>query len=203
MNIVVKEHFKKRYCERILKILDKKEIAQHILNDQETLIQECVKLFENATLVWTGKIGDFPESSFYINDSIIIVANYKAITLDLITLYCVDYGFPHKTNTKVAKDLLAEIEKQRGKLDKSREKAKDLLTQKMLELENTESEIRLIEEQSKVLRQRKHLLNEELEQLKSEPSIVEKEIEKFAVMLCNSLAFKMDLISLNNGKRRT
>jgi len=201
--IVVKEHFKLRYCERVLGMdgTDKSELQQYIAENDNTLTKACTELYEESVFVWTGQINDFPVSSFHMKENFILVVGIKP-PVSLVTLFPVDFGFPEKTNQGVAKDLLAEIEKHRAKLDKSREKCREQVEQKQMELDNTARELKLIEDQAKILRQRQYLLNEEIKQLDSEPSLIEKEIDKYAVQLINSLGFKLDQMSLRNGKRR-
>ena len=200
---VVKEHFKLRYCERVLGMegMDKSELQQYIAENDLSITKACTKPFEESVFVWAGQINDFPVSNFRMKDGIVMVTDLKN-PVSLITLYPVDFGFPEKTNQRVAKDLLAEIEKHRAKLDKSREKCREQVEQKQMELDNTARELKLIEDQAKILRQRQHLLNEEIKQLDSEPGLVEKEIDKYAIQLVNSLGFKLDQMSLRNGKRR-
>lgn len=191
----IKEHFKKRYCERILGMSDEKEVLYYLAQNQERVVEQCGKLFKYSKFLWRGAIGDNITRNYHICGAVIIVTTTDESTL--ITLYKVDYGFPEKTNRKVANDLLDEIRQLDKKYDDVVEQANAKTDQLKLEQENTARQMAYLEDQMRLLKQRNDILNETIKQLNNEPFLIQRDIDKYASQLCNSLALKMDLLILN------
>lgn len=194
MNIT--KHAKRRYVERILGITTRNEVLEYVAKNSERIEEYVKTLYEYADFIWKGQIGDNITRNYFLKDDIIIVTDTQNTAI--ITLYKVDYGFPEKTNLKIAKDLKSEIARLTNKYNKEIEKSKNKIDRKELELQNTELEIKSLENQIKLLKEKQDLLKNEIKCLKNNGQLINEEIKRNTILLVNSIDYKADLKELAN-----
>ena len=189
----ISNHTFTRYCERFLDMKDKMEIKQYIVQNKDRLTENILKLHEHSKHIYTGQIGDNTTKKFYNNKNVILVCNVKDDCV--ITLFKVDYGFPEKTNLIVIRDLLLEMDKKYKEQGKIKNKIKKELANKENELLSINEKIKLCEDQINILKSKKLSLTEEIKNVNYESNIIQKDIDKIALQLCNSVEYRKDLLN--------
>jgi hypothetical protein len=193
MNIT--KHFKKRYVQRITGLTNDNEIGQYVAQNEAQIIENISKMIEYSKFLYKGKVGKNNNlSNFYIVDNIILVTDQNN---NFITLYRIDFNFPEEINRQVMKGLLSEIESLQEKLTNVNNGIEEFSQQKSVEIENVDIEIQILQKQIEIKKSQKKILEDEVKNKRNESEFVNKEIEKYVNMLCNSLEYKKAMMELN------
>lgn len=204
--INIKRHFKMRYCQRILGMTDDKEIKQYMAMHDDQLTEWALKLWENARFIWKGQLGDNITRHFYLTgDNIILVVDTDNTCL--WTLYRIDFGFPEATNRKVIKDLVAAIEGVRTQLETLQTRVEKLQEKNQVKIEKLDAQIRAIDTQIAALQAKRdnilasrEILENEVKLMQNEVKPLGAQLDQYATMLCNSVAYKKDILANSAGK---
>jgi hypothetical protein len=189
MNIT--KHARKRYTERIKGITTKDEVAYYMNNNEQIITESILKMFEHSTRTWRGQLGDNVTRNYYLASDIVLVTNTDDSAI--VTLYKVDFGFPAETNHKVVNDLIEKIrvleEYNEEELGKAMEDEKKL----EFEVYHDNLELEILQKQIEDVKNRIKAKQEMIKVHKNKTSSIENEIKKYALMLCNSIDYKVDL----------
>ncbi|HLO11103.1 MAG TPA: hypothetical protein VK190_02480 [Pseudoneobacillus sp.] len=188
----VSEHCKERYVERIKGITEKLEIKQYLVDNGERIVDNINKMFEFSNFIFKGQIGgDKITRNFYIKDDTIFVTDTASSCI--ITLYKVDFGFPEDATKAAIKSLIREIEDLNTKIESEKLIIGEFTAVKQLELENIDSEIKNVQAQLDILKSKRQFAYDELTYRNADLQLFNKKAEQYATLLCNSLAFKLDV----------
>lgn len=194
--INIKKHFYERFVERVMGITDKVEIMRHINEHRDKLANDINKMFEYAVFVYRGQIGNNITMNFYMRDHMIIIADTQNTAL--ITIYKCDYGFPEATNRKIAKDMFERSQEILEELRVAEEGISDYVEQRHLEQSNIESQIKALEAQVVILKQQKDAIAADIVAKKGSVQYLNKELEKCATLLCNSIEYRKEASTLGS-----
>ncbi|OJT57413.1 coiled-coil domain-containing protein [Bacillus licheniformis] len=187
-------HFNLRWTERIVGIEGEKEIKDYVAKNKDLIYEHANKTFEFATFIYKGQIGDNVTRNYHIKDNIIFVTNTSDDAF--ITTYKIDFGLPEDLNVTIRKRLIEEIEKLRNEKEDIELKILEEVEDKEHEIETTEDNIKILEEQISNFRKQKEFLQNEVKSIKSRSLNVGLELKKYTLMLVNSKDYKKDLTTL-------
>ncbi|MGG1147046.1 hypothetical protein [Bacillus wiedmannii] len=188
----VTKHFKRRYAQRIKNIRGKEDISLFVTTNQDKISEDAKKMMEHAIFIWKGQLGESNITrNFYINGDIILVADTDNTAL--VTLYKTDYGYPDKTNRKIAKDLLENIQGLNAELEVAELAMQEELNKVDIEIDSLDVQLKSLKAQAELVESRKKAKVSERKSLFTKTRTVKEEIEKFAKMLCNSIEYKVDV----------
>jgi len=199
----VKNHVYFRYCQRILNMQDKKEINEYTFQNKDKITDDIISLFNQATYLWTGVLGENKPMNFYIYDGICFVCTIN--NESIVTLYKLNYGFTEDIDKSIINGLLAEICKVNEKINKITEHKDKILPVKEYEISNIDNEISVLQEQIKILEKKKSHITEEINVINDELNFVLLEKDKIARQLVNSINYRMDFIenkNVANGEKK-
>lgn len=189
--VTVKYHVLERYCERVLKI-PKSDISAYITQNRDRLTADVLKIFKFSKFIYKGQLGkDNITMNYYIQGEIILVVTTDNKTM--ITMYKVDLGYPKELNTQVRKGLTQEIYKLRDEKDDLETKAlteHESLQEKSLAIDN---QMALLKAQMDELRVQKDAINAQIKATYSRTTYIDKDIQRYVMMLINSLDYKRDI----------
>lgn len=188
----VSNHFKRRYCLRMLSVAEP-EIGSYIKQNSDYLNAVCLALFESSTWLWKGSINGNSVSNFHICDMTVVVTDEQ--NGKLVTLWNSDFGFSEKTNKRIVQDILADVGALRKKHDKYCLKIESDIKKLEFEIAKAEEQARLLEIQAEVLRGRSASLKNQVKQLNQEPILIAAQIDSNAVKLFNALDYKIDMMN--------
>lgn len=192
--INVTKHTLERWIERILE-LPNSEIANYMNSNRQMLIDNINETFNYATFIYKGQVGgDKVTRNFYLHNDTVFITNTDNTAI--ITVYKVDLGFTSELNSTVRKGLLVEIEKLT--LEKEAIDFEGLQAFEKLQHESKtiDDNINILQQQIEQLKIQKRIVNEEAKLINAKSSYVDKEINKFVLMLVNSLEYKLDIQSI-------
>lgn len=190
----VKRHFKVRYLQRIEGLSDDQEIKRALATRDDYLTDSALKMYEHSRFLWRGQLGDNITRSYWINGDLILVTDVDETCL--ITLYRADFGFPPETNRRVIQDLIGEIEELRSVLCDRQRELNDTLHTCDRQIDEIDARLKELEAQMELLRQQKKVLQEERAAAAKEAQPILREIDRYAVMLCNTVQYRNDLVEL-------
>jgi Chromosome segregation ATPases len=186
------KHSLERWVERIVGITDIRERKEYIAKNSDILKEHINKTLEYAEFIYKGQIGDNITRNYYIHNDIILVLNTANDAV--VTVYKVDFGFPHELNLQVAKGLLAEIRRlseEKGKLDLA---ALEEIERLKATRDSLDQQEEILKEQLRLIQERKKAIDEEIKTHNSEAKVVELDIKKYTQQLVNSKEYKEDLL---------
>ncbi len=195
MAINIKKHFYERFVERVVGITDRQAMQIHIATEKEKLTKDILAMFEHAVFVYRGQIGNNFTCNFYMRDHMIMIADSQNSAL--ITIYKCDYGFPEATNRKIAKDMFDRSQEILQEIFNAEKDIKEVIEQQELELTTIDVQIKALEEQVKILRQRKEATTLSITSTRGSVSFLNKELEKCAALLCNSIEYRKEVMLLD------
>lgn len=193
MNVTI--HAMERYCQKILDMIDNKEIKKYINENREKLSKEVLELKNNSKHIYFGVIGDNTPKNFYIVNNICMVCSEKDDSI--ITLIKLEYGFTDEINQSIIDGLLREIDKTNEELEQIKNEITVKLPKKQAELSLIDKEIRIIEEQLKILKDRKANTEEEVNLFSKRIEYNNLQKEKHVNKLVYSINYKTEFV---NGK---
>lgn len=196
--VVVKHHVLERYCERVLSI-PKVDVSAYITRNKERLTEDILKNLHYSEFIYKGQLGkDNITMNYYIQGDIILVVTTDNKTI--ITMYKVDLGYPKDLNTQVRKGLMEEILKLRDEKDDLETKAlseHETLQEQSLSIDN---QMKLLKEQMDELQVQKDAINAQIKASYSRTTYIDKDMQRYVMMLINSLDFKKDIDLRLSGK---
>lgn len=186
-------HFLERWVERMVGIKEDKEKREYMSKNRDMIVQHANTMFENATFLLKGQIGDNTTKNYYIKDDTILISN----TTDdaLITIYKIDLGFTPELNVQVRKGLVQEIEKLNEQKQDIESHIKYEVEMKKHESSCLDDEAKILEEQLNNVRKRKKFLDEEVKMIENKSLNTGLEVKRYTLMLVNSQEYKEDLRS--------
>lgn len=189
----VSKHAMRRYAERIARV-SKEEVNRYVSVNETELFVNISTMFEHATFIWKGQLYDNITRNYYINKDIILVTNTDNSAI--ITLYRIDFGFPTHTNHIVISDLMEHIETLQADFKVAEETLNQEKNQLDADIDLMDRQIKIVTEQLENLRSQYKAKTEERRNLLNKNVFLSKEIERNAILLCNSLEYKNDLKEL-------
>lgn len=189
--INIKKHAKQRYIERILGITDTQDIKVALVDMDERIIDHVNKMFEHASFIYKGQIGDNTTKNFYLVDNIVLVTDVGNTCV--ITLYKCSFGFGDSTDRFIIKSEIEQITALHEELNKIEVDIGEFVEAKQTEISTIDAKIRATEEQIKQLRTMKSAAEGEIEAKRATRTFNMKEIENRAVRICNSIEYRRDL----------
>jgi len=190
--MLISNHFKRRYCLRLLNIPEG-EIHAYVKQNDDYLNDICITLFESSTWLWRGSINDNAVSNFFVADTTVIVTDEQ--NEKLVTVWNSDFGFSDKTNKRIVKDIIDDIHGLRKKHEKACQKINSDIKKLESAIDVANEQIRLLEIQSEVLVSRSKSLKNQVKQLNEEPILINAQIDFNAVKLFNALDYKIDMMN--------
>lgn len=186
----VTKHAIKRYVERIDGI-SKEEVGGYISVNETRIHSNIETMYEHAQLIWRGQLYDNITRNYYLNKDIILVTSTDNSAI--ITLYRIDFGFPTHTNRSVISDLrehIMELQEEYEEAEQQLQEEKDALDH---QIDFLDKQIKIMLEQVESLKAQHKVKTDERKTMTTKNLFLAKEIERNAVMLCNSLDYKNDL----------
>lgn len=160
--------------------------------NNDRIIQEVNKIFTYSDFLIEDQIGgDRTTKRFYINDDILLVLRRDETAI--ITLIRVDFGFPVKTNRKIIKDLLEEINLLREDLEKNEKYIISYVNTRSLERERIFDKVEFLKEQINALKLDIKEIDVDIEKKRESTKVMKLRLKEYVNMICNSIAFKNDL----------
>jgi hypothetical protein len=144
-NMTFTNHILERYVERTMNKTGT-EMKQYLVQNEDKVKEQILKLYEYSELFWYGKIKDHDFTYFTINrDGWVFVIDRNKTTL--ITVYKVDLGLSTEFNKQYIQEIKNYVEKEVEDINIIKEKQKH-------EYEMGNSYIEDIKETIKILRQK-------------------------------------------------
>lgn len=192
MNITT--HCRERYVERLQGIDDKSKVKQIAKDSLEDIEQKIDNLYEDSELVFEGSLmKGQPKRRFNVSDDIILVCDMEES--NLLTLYQVDFGFPKSTNMTVLSDLKRSIKELDDNITQNNNENEEDIFNKESSVGVIESDIESLERQIKLLKGRKILLQQDIQNINQEAEVNELKKDKLCRLICNSLDYKRDMLN--------
>lgn len=183
----VSYHFKQRLAERCHGVkLKGRELDAHVRLRSDELEMEALDLYRKSVFLWQGQLYEkLPVANYYYCNGWILVSDSNKA--NLITLYPIELPFPENVTQKIILEVLKTIDKLREKRRKLAEKKVPWFKKQRAKKVQLETEIaKLNEELQKVTK--------ELGEADRELDTYADDIEKNAIIICNSLKVKTDLM---------
>lgn len=194
----IKEHFYLRYCQRVLNMTEAdSEIKQYINQHRDKLTREINSFFNESIYFWSGELGDKHCRSFYIKDNFYLVCSKDHE--NLITVIKINFDFPEEILQVTINGFIEAIQKINKEIDQSRQKAKEIVNKKDIELEILNREIALKQEELNSLKGKRNVLEAEKNVAYNESSQLAIKATKYAVQLFYSDDYKRDISISGNG----
>lgn len=188
----VTKHALERWCERILNMIDSKEIALYINSNRDKLTNDINTTLQFGEFIYKGQLGnDNITRHYYISGDIVLITNTDNNAV--ITVYKVDLGFTPELNTQVRKGLIQEIHKLANERDELEFQALEEVEKKTFEISNIDDQMLILQKQMDELKLQKKVLSEEVKSLNSKSKYVNHELSKYVLMLVNSIEYKKDM----------
>lgn len=170
-----------RYCERIIG-MPVKSIPEY-LEENKGEIQGYIKaLAKDSTFLYYGKTEPkYPASSYYINDDIILIIQSGYVR----TLYRVKFNLPHRSNQKVIKNLISEIQRQQKLLTEAQEVAARRKVIQERKLAEVDRKILRARQWLKALEAKRQLINARIKRIESKPETIDYDIQLIMQQLCS------------------
>lgn len=104
----VSEHFKYRYCQRIVGIKKHKEILQYIARNDELITSHCLKMFTYSTFIGHGNVSVNISRNFYLRGNLILISDVN--NRCLVTL------FKRERNNIKLENLIKRLEEEENEI---------------------------------------------------------------------------------------
>lgn len=106
-DLIITEHAKKRFAERIMEKDSALDINKFILEHQSEIKERIEKMIKFGTSIYKGKLRDYNITEIFINGSwaIILDKDLKKV----ITLYKVDLGCSEELNEAYVSEMMSKI----------------------------------------------------------------------------------------------
>ena len=154
----ISQHAKTRYAERILGRQNKLDVNAYIVQNEEKIKNDIIKMITYGELIFCGKTDggkkdDNSNKDIYLKDTWTIIVDSK--TSNVITLYKIDLGVDEEFNkeyvNKMLEKLVSAKEKEREELKKKNEDAtnyRNLINENDLKIREYRSYIKNLEAQN-------------------------------------------------------
>ena len=170
------------------------EIKQYINQHRDKLTREITNFFNQSKYLWSGQLGDKTVRNFYVKDNYYIVCSKD--NENMITIIKIDFGFPEKILLQTINSFIEVIEEINQKVEASRNKAKEIVSEKEAQINILNSEIELKQRELNCLKGKKNTLEAEINVAYNESLTLGLEAEKYIVKLFYSKDYTSD-ISIN------
>jgi hypothetical protein len=187
-------HAGKRYCQRILGF-EEREAKQHYKEHQEEIKQKIMQLQEEGELIFTGTFSELPDCEYYINGNIIMPCKDGAI----LTVYQADFGFDDKLNSKITTELVEEIRRLKKRYQKEGERIAKRVERRQRDIDLVDSDIANVEKKLSRLKEKKELIERQLQLDKAQQDSILDDIRNLAYKLCYSVNFRMEMLAMRRG----
>ncbi|MGL6174815.1 MAG: hypothetical protein ACRC1P_09460 [Cellulosilyticaceae bacterium] len=188
----VSRHATERYVERFLNVSGKVEIDSYIKKNTQELEAEIRDKFNQARLVYIGKIGgDMQPCKFYVHDltCMVITADGKDT---MKTVYPLKFPLPEDVQESVVHSLLNHIEQSNKAYDDYKSEVDSRVIEINSEDDRLDMEISIMEEKIKTIRGKKDLLQCEKKVLQSELSDLNNIAQQYAYQLFGNVYWKQE-----------
>lgn len=111
MDLIITEHAKERYAERIMNKDSKTDIATYIAKHEEDIKVGIEKMIEYGELLYTGaSLSQYNKEvvNVYLRDTWVVIVDVKRNKV--VTLYTIDLGLGKEFNDLYIKRLLEQLE---------------------------------------------------------------------------------------------
>ncbi|HHV36125.1 MAG TPA: hypothetical protein GXX59_11265 [Syntrophomonadaceae bacterium] len=187
-------HAGTRYCQRILGF-EEKEAKKYYKDNKEELDPKISKIQEEGELIFTGAFGEFPECDYYINGDIVMPCRDGAI----LTVYRAEYGFDDKLNDKITSELVKEIKRLKKRYQKEGERIAKRVERRQRDIDLVDSDIANVEKNLSRLKEKKELIERQLQLDKAQQDSILDDIRNLAYKLCYSVNFRMEMLAMRRG----
>lgn len=197
-------HAKYRYATRLLKMNFKDEKAYKDWSKKPDNHEEDIKRihnpmfnsFKRSELIYEGKLGDqVVERKYYVDFEEMMTYVVDMNGEDVITCWNVFFDMSEDVDRQTAKIIYKEIKKLQDEKEKNDKKIKKEMDVLDFEIENTEDEIRRVQELLDNLSKKKANLIDKKDILQKENFNVDYQIEKLSHKLCYCIELRQDLRS--------
>lgn len=152
-----------------------------------------MQLQEEGELIFTGTFGELPDCEYYINGDIIMPCRDGAI----LTVYRAEYGFnDKKLNGKITSELVKEIKRLRNRYQKEGERIAKRVERRQRDIDLVGSDIANLEKKLSRLKEKKELIERQLQLDKAQQSSILDDIQNCAYKLCYSVNFRMEILAM-------
>jgi len=188
----IRDHCYLRYCQRVLNMTEPdSEIKQYIIQHREKLTREITNFFNQSKHLWSGQLGDKTTRNFYVKDNYYIVCSKD--NENMITVIKIDFGFPEKITLQTINSFVEAVEEINQRVEMSRNKAKEIVSEKEAELNILNNEIELKQRGLNCLKGKKNTLEAEINVAYNESLTLGLEAEKYIVKLFYSKDYTSDI----------
>lgn len=106
-DLIITEHAKKRFAERIMEKDSALDISKFILEHQSEIQERIEKMIKFGTSIYKGKLRDYNITEIFINGSWAIILDKDL--RKVITLYKVDLGCSEELNEAYVSEMMNKI----------------------------------------------------------------------------------------------
>lgn len=187
VEIIVSQHAKSRWVERMNGITDDKEIKRYLVNNSNKVTKDILTSFDNADFVFRGQLGkNHTTSDYYMLNDLVFVFEKDTI----ITLFKCDFGLPYSDlNTTIKNSLITAlkraVEEQQDVKSKSGVKIKNIKD----DIAKVNSEINGYRKQIDLLSLKKSSLESQIKATESETLLANNKV----ALLASKLLYSKDL----------
>lgn len=187
VEVIVSQHAKSRWVERMNGITDDKEIKRYLVSNSDKVTKDILTSFDNADFVFRGQLGKgHTTSDYYMLNDLVFVFEKGTI----ITLFKCDFGLPYSDlNETIKRSLITalkrSIEEQRETKTKSGVKIKEIKD----DIAKVNEEVNRYRNQIDLLALKKSGLEGQLKATESEISLVNNKVS----LLASKLLYSKDL----------
>lgn len=187
VEIIVSQHAKSRWVERMNGITDDKEIKRYLVNNSNKVTKDILTSFDNADFVFRGQLGkNHTTSDYYMLNNLVFVFEKDTI----ITLFKCDFGLPYSDlNETIKRSLISAlqraVEEQQDVKSKSGVKIKNIKD----DIAKVNSEINGYRKQIDLLSLKKAGLEGQIKATESETSLANNKVS----LLASKLLYSKDL----------
>lgn len=114
MGLIITEHAKRRYAERVMNREENYDINKFILDHDSDIHKNISKMVEHGTKIYSGKMKEHNFAHFYVNGNWVVVLDKEEEKV--ITLYSVDLGCDEELNTIFVNKMLEQLKSLQEKI---------------------------------------------------------------------------------------
>lgn len=187
VEVIVSQHAKSRWVERMNGISDDKEIKRYLVNNSNKVTKDILTSFDNADFVFRGQLGkNHTTSDYYMLNDLVFVFEKNTI----ITLFKCDFGLPYSDlNETIKRSLVSAL--QRAVKEQQDVKSKSGVEIKKIknEVAKVNEEVNRYRKQIDLLALKKSGLEGQIQAAESETQLANSKV----ALLASKLLYSKDL----------
>ena len=175
-NMTFTNHILERYVERTMNKTGT-EMKQYLVQNEDKVKEQILKLYEYSELLWYGKIKDHDFTYFTINrDGWVFVIDKNKTTL--ITVYKVDIGLSTEFNKQYIQEIKNYVEKEITEIESLKSKCVATALEAKEEIETIKDTIRTLKQEIALNEEKIKLIESDQQYKKDTINLKEKQLQQ-------------------------